>query len=192
MPPNLLMRFHDMRDFLKKWLPTEADLQKYPYLQLIMSRLRHAHVFRMDRRSVAKGVAFGLLVCYLPLPGQMLLAGLLACLCRANLSIAILITWISNPFTFVPINFFICQVGAWILGVKNTFPKISAGLQWTHESAKMFAHDLYLWFSTLGKVYAVGLPIVSIGSALLGYALVQLGWRVAIYWQRKHKFKPAI
>ena len=176
-----------MRDFLKKWLPTNADLQKHPYLQLLMSKLRHAHVWRIDRRSVAKGVAVGLLVCYLPLPFQMLLAALLACLCRGNLSIAVLMTWVSNPLTFVPINLFICQVGAWVLGTKNTFPKAYTALSWTHESAKMFAHDLYLWFSALGKVYAVGLPIVSIGSALLGYTIVQLSWRIIICWQRKHK-----
>ena len=178
-----------MREFLKKWLPTNADLQKHRYLQILMSKLRYAHVWRMDRRSVAKGIAMGLLVCFLPLPFQMLLAALLACLCRGNLSMAILMTWVSNPFTFIPINLFICQVGAWILGEGRQFPTKHPALDWTQETAKMFAHDLYLWFTSLGKVYAVGLPVVSIGSALLGYVLVLLSWRIAINWQRKHKIK---
>lgn len=178
-----------MKVLLKKWLPTDADLQKYPYLQLLMKKLRYAEIWRVDRRSIAKGIAAGLFVCYLPLPFQMLLAALLACLCRANLSIAILMTWVSNPLTFVPINLFICQVGAWVLGVRYTLPKTYVALDWTHESVKMFAHDLYYWFFSLGKVYVVGLPIVSVGSALLGYAFVQLSWRVVVYWRRRGKAK---
>jgi len=181
-----------MRGFLKKWLPKDAALQEHRHLQGLMAKLRNARVWSLDRRSIAKGVAAGLLICYLPLPFQMLLAALLACLCRANISIAILITWLSNPFTFVPINLFICQVGAWVLGEKKPFSITRPALEWTRESIKMFAHEFYLWFSSLGKVYLTGLPIVSIGSALLGYMFVQISWRVAIYWRRKHKVRHQI
>ena len=178
-----------MRNFFKKWLPTDATLKKHHRLQWLTSRLKNARVWSIDRRSIAKGVLVGLLICYLPIPFQMLLAVLLAWGCRANASIAILMTWISNPFTFVPINFFICQVGSWVLDKEHQFPGTPLALEWTHESIKMFAHDLYVWFSSLGKVYLVGLPIVSIGSALFGYMLVQFSWRMAIYWRRKHGTK---
>ena len=176
-----------MKAFLKKYLPTQENVHKYPYLQGLMSKLQQAPVWRMDRNSIAKGAAIGLLICYLPLPCQMLLSAILACFFRANVSLAILITWISNPLTFVPITFFICQVGAWVLGTNNTFPKTLSPVEWTHEGIQLLAHDLYLWFYALGKVYLVGLPIVAFGSALLGYLVVQLGWRMAIYWRRRHR-----
>lgn len=178
-----------MKKFFTKWLPTDKDLEKHRYLQIIMARLRHAPVWRVDRRSLAKGLAIGLFVCYLPLPCQMLLSAVLACFFRANVSLAILMTWISNPFTFVPITFFICQVGAWVLATKNTFPQTLPNLEWTHESVKTFAYDLYLWFYGLGKVYVVGLPIVALGSALLGYMALLIGWRWMVYWQRRRRVK---
>lgn len=166
-----------MKKFLKKWLPTQETVQKNPYLRGLFLHKRTACLWHLNRRSVAKGVACGLVVCFLPIPGQTLLATFLAILVCANLPVAILATWVSNPFTFVPLNFLIYQVGAWLLGV-------SPDLQ---SYPRSFSHETLSWFFSLGKVYSIGLSIVSIGSALLGYLLVQLGWRLSISWRRRHK-----
>lgn len=167
-----------MKKFLNKWLPKQETLEKNRYLRGLFLNKKTTCLWHINRRSVAKGLACGLLVCFLPIPGQTVLAVLLAVLFCANLPVAILATWVSNPFTFVPFNFLIYQVGAWVLGV-----------EWHAKSFHAFSHDTLNWFFSLGKVYAVGLSIVSLGSALLGYSLVQLGWRLAIYWRRKHKVK---
>lgn len=165
-----------MKNFLNKWLPKQETLEKNRYLRGLFLNKKTTCLWHINRRSVAKGIACGLLVCFLPIPGQTILAVLLALLVCANLPMAILATWISNPFTFVPFNILIYQVGAWVLGV-----------EWHSESFHGFSHDTLLWFLSMGKIYAVGLSIVSLGSALLGYSLVQFGWRLAIYWRRKHK-----
>ncbi|MES2203931.1 MAG: DUF2062 domain-containing protein [Pseudomonadota bacterium] len=165
-----------MKKFLNQWLPKKETLEKNRYLRALFLNKKTARLWHINRRAVAKGVACGLLVCFLPIPGQTVLAVLLAILLCANLPVAILATWASNPFTFVPFNILIYQVGAWVLGV-----------EWHSESFHGFSHDTLVWFFSMGKVYAVGLAIVSILSALLGYLLVQLGWRLAIYWRRKHK-----
>lgn len=168
-----------MKIFLNKWLPKKETLEKNRYLRWLFLNEKHAGLWHINRRSVAKGVAIGLLVCFLPIPGQTVLAVLLALLFCANVPVAILATWVSNPFTFVPFNILIYQVGAWVLGIEWHWKDVP------HS----FSHEMLGWFFSLSKVYAVGLSIVSIGSALLGYMIVQLGWRLAIYWRRKHKVK---
>lgn len=178
-----------MRRFLKNWLPDHATLQREPSLRWLSDWLGHAHLWHLNRRSVAKGVAIGLFINFLPIPLQMLWAALLAFLCRANLPIAILMTWINNPFTFIPINFLIYQVGAWILGEKNTVSSVPSLPEWHWESIGVFAHEFFTWFSSLGKAYLIGLPIVSISSALLGYFLVQIFWRIVIYRQHRQRTK---
>lgn len=166
-----------MKNFLKKCLPRQEALQKNRYLRALFLNEKTARLWHINRRSVARGVACGLLVCFLPIPGQTILAVLLALLFCGNVPVAILATWASNPFTFVPLNFLIYQVGAWVLGLDRHWKNIPHSV----------SHDMLGWFFSLGKVYAVGLPIVSIVSALLGYSFVQLGWRLAIYWRWKHK-----
>lgn len=168
-----------MKKLLNKWLPTQETLEKNCYLRPLFLNKKSTCLWHINRRSVAKGVACGLLVCFLPIPGQTVLAVLLALLFCANLPVAILATWASNPFTFVPFNALIYQVGAWVLGIEGHWKNIPLS----------FSYDTLRWFFSLGKVYTVGLLIVSIGSALLGYSLIQLGWRLAIYWRRRHKVK---
>ena len=55
------------------------------------------------RNSVATGLAIGLFVSQLPMPGQMLLAGIGSVFFRANIPIAIAACWVTNPVTQIPI-----------------------------------------------------------------------------------------
>lgn len=52
------------------------------------------------------GIAVGLFVSMLPIPGQMILAGLWSVRLRANVPLAIASCWVTNPFTQVPIMLF--------------------------------------------------------------------------------------
>lgn len=178
-----------MKKFLNQWLPKQEILQQNRYLRWLFLNKKTACLWHINRHSVAKGVALGLFVCFLPIPGQTVLAVLLALLFCANIPVAILATWVSNPFTFIPFNFLIYHVGAWVLGVSTFFPHTFPALAWHQEGFRVWLHEMLTQFVSLGKVYAVGLLIVSAGSALLGYLFVQLGWRFAIYWRRKHKMK---
>ncbi len=150
---------------------------------------QHQSLWHINRRSVAKGVAIGLWVSFLPIPFQMLWAALLAFWFRANLPIAIILTWITNPFTFVPINFFIYQIGSWILNENNNAAAIPSMPGWHWKSLGVSAHEFFIWFLSLGKTYLVGLPIIAFGSAVLGYLAVQVTWRIIVYRQRRERMK---
>ena len=86
-----------------------AALRKNPWLA------KHAASFQLTRLSVSRGLAVGVLAAFIPMPIQTLTAIFLAILTRGNVILALIATWLSNPITFVPFNYFIYCVGAAIL-----------------------------------------------------------------------------
>ena len=70
----------------------------------------------------AKGVAVGVFCGCFPFFGFQTLLGLfLARVAKGNLFLAVIGTWISNPFTYVPLYFFNYKVGSFLL---NNYPDI--------------------------------------------------------------------
>lgn len=89
--------------------------------------LRYCHYWlvRLRRlqgtpRAIARGIAIGVFAGSFPFFGfQTILGVLLATLLRGNRLAAAAGTWISNPFTYVPIYFFNFKVGQLLLGGNN-------------------------------------------------------------------------
>jgi len=77
---------------LKKYPPKRDSLRQEGFLHWLGKHLHHPELWQFHRHAVAKGVAFGLLTAFIPLPGQTLAADLLAYIARANLPIAIAMT----------------------------------------------------------------------------------------------------
>lgn len=171
---------------LRKWLKQHLPGEKTINNSFSKNFLRHPNVWCLNSFSVSMGAAVGLFVAFIPFPMQMLIAALLAILFRANLPVAVVMTWITNPFTFVPINYFIFWVGKKILGesaVNSTAPAFS----WHFENLSQFWSSLFIQFSQLGKAYFVGLPIVAIGVAVLGYIIVRIVWHLRVSTEKKRR-----
>lgn len=183
-----------MRRWLKKWLPDRDALHREKSLGWLSLWLHHRpYLWHLNRETVARGAASGLLVAFIPLPMQMLCAAALAFIFRANLPIAIVMTWVSNPITFVPINFLIYKVGALITQSNNTveMPQLYA-LKPHWDSLSVFWNETITWFSSLGHIYLIGLITVSLSFAGLGYCLARLSWEIYIRWKwrsRKRKIE---
>lgn len=122
----------------------------------------------------------------MPIPLQMLWAALLALVLRANLPTAIAITWINNPFTFIPINFFIYKVGSLFTGGHATPHHLP---EWSIKNLNEFWRDFFSWLSSLGKTYLIGLPIVSISASISGYFTVQWLWKFSVVMRYKQRAK---
>jgi uncharacterized protein len=156
-------------------LPSLKTLKNRKSLRKIKHRLEQQELFHFNRHAVAGGIAIGLFINFLPLPFQMFWAALLAILCSVNLPIAVALTWINNPFTAIAINYFMYKVGSMILSHPsqiNSYPTFS----WEQEAFNEFIKDLMIWIVSLGKPYIVGVLVVSLGAALLGYSLTYLLW----------------
>lgn len=146
------------------------------FLQPLMSE---PNLFHLNRHSVSVAVFVGLFTAFLPIPGQSIVAALLALLFRCNLPIAIALVWITNPFTMPPIFFITYEIGRWILDS----PPVNLNIEVTWE-----------WFNTQGRT--IVLPLL-LGSLICGLTLGGLGyitmhqlwrWHVVRSWEaRKQK-----
>ena len=61
-------------------------------------------------------MAIGVFCSFLPIPVQTVLAALIAVLVHANLPLSVVLVWISNPLTFIPMYGTAYFVGAGLLG----------------------------------------------------------------------------
>ena len=88
-------------------------VSSYLYKKLI----RPIFVIRSSPHSVALGVSLGLFIGLTPTVGlQMILVLVIGTIIHANRIIAILLTWISNPLTFLPMYYGYYWIGAMIFG----------------------------------------------------------------------------
>ncbi len=155
------------------------------WLRVFGGTLHHPGLWHLHRRSVAGGVALGLFCGLVPGPLQMISAALLAVLLRVNLPVALVTTLYTNPFTIVPLYALAYEYGAFILGHRgDTSP---ARLALPDINWSTWTSALPQWFASLGKPFVLGLPLLALTLALLGYIAVRALWRVAVIleWRRR-------
>lgn len=168
-----------MKKIFHKYLPDAASVRDNRWIALFGSLLRHPNLWHFNRDSVAGGVAIGLFSGLVPGPLQMLCAALLAVPLRRNLPVALLTTFYTNPFTIVPLYFLAYGYGSLLLGGGLALPPHEPFvMDWADWGGSF--HALMQWTRALGKPLLVGLVALGLTLAALGYAGVQLGWRIYI------------
>ena len=113
------------------------------------------------QRSI--GMAIGIFSGCFPLFGfQMFLGILLSSLFKANRLLAIVGTWISNPFTYIPLYWLNFQVGSFFLGSVSIFPDLTFS-----NRNELLAHGWIVTIRFLLGSSVVGLCFgLSLGSIL--------------------------
>lgn len=173
-----------MRHWIRGKLPNEDTLRAHPGLRWMGPLLRRPWLWQLTRRRVALGagigVFFGFLIPVLQIAG----AALFALVLRANLPVAAFSTLVSNPFTYAPIGVLAYQTGSWILGQEvqpdaTESLDASAGTGWT-ERAKAIGRPLFLGLAVFAVVGGVGT-----------WALVHLGWTIAVWLKRRRRRRRA-
>lgn len=156
------------RKFIRKYMPDHEKIRNHVHLNRLFGNLLHdPNLLHLNRRSVSSAFAVGLFIAFVPIPFQMVLAAAVAILVRCNLPIAVTLVWITNPFTMAPIFFFCYKVGTWFLEAPIRQIQFSPSWEW-------FSTELgILWQPLLLGCFVVGLI-----SAVLGYGLVRLLWRL--------------
>jgi uncharacterized protein (DUF2062 family) len=152
-----------MWNWLKKKLPTEHDIRQHKYLRVFGKIIHSPNYWHMHTECVARAFACGLFSGFMPIPFQMVLAAALAIVSRANLFIAVILVWFSNPLTIPPIFYFCYRVGRWVLHAPKHPFKIELSLQWLQTTF------LIIW-----KPLLVGSVVCGIIAALLGYFGVKI------------------
>lgn len=177
-----------MREWIRVRLPTEDTLKAHPGLRWLGPLLRRPWLWQLNRRRVALGagigVFFGFMIPVLQIAG----AALLALVLRANLPVAAVSTLVSNPLTYAPIGLAAYRTGSWILG-----DEVAAGA--AAALAEAAAPDSVDgpgpgWWErarSIGKPLFLGLFVFAVVGGLAAWALVHLGWTIAVRLRRRRR-----
>lgn len=177
---------------LKDLLPTSEKLLESRSLKLFAPQLADSRLWHFNRHSLNKAVYIGVFSAFFPLPGQMLLALIGALIFRANVPMALGLTWITNPLTTLPVFYASYYVGAKILDV----PMISLRI-----IGRMIS-DFSLWIISDGAnpfitykgtvsiaAFCLGLTISAIISSIVCGLAFKAIWRykTVTSWQKRQR-----
>lgn len=166
--------------WLKRKMPSREGMSRNRFLAPIAHRFSRSDLWSFNRRSVPRGVALGLFAAFIVPFGQIFLAAFLALPTRANVPVAALITFVTNPLT-VPFWLVVAnKVGGFVLKVDavtggTARAEIEAG-QWD-----------FGWLLQTAGVTAFGFIVLSVLTASIGYLVSGWGWRwfIARKWMRR-------
>ena len=170
-----------MASWFSRWarrnMPRREELAESRWIRPLGTRVMQSEFWRFTRRSVPRGVAVGLLVgIFLLIPGlQIVGAALLSVPLRANIPVAALMTFLSNPATTPFIMLASLELGSF-LGFRTDVASFNALV-----ASGAGVGDWFAWlFSDAAPALVSGLLIIASAAAAIGYFLSIWIWR---WWQ---------
>ena len=172
---RLLSRF---AGWARRTMPKREQMERNRW---VPRRVLASELWRFTRRSVPRGVALGMLVGIIVPFAQILFAALLSLPVRANVPVAGLTTFITNPFTTPLIWVVAYKVGSWLLRVDAM--TLMQPVTRTMEQTQF--DTMLTWLTGATLVTAFGLVVLAVVSAAVSYLATSLIWR----WWTGHKRK---
>ena len=164
-----------MRRHILKFLPDHEAIRGNRWLAPFENTLLHPRLWHLNRRSAAGAVAAGMFCGLIPGPLQMLGAAICAVIFRVNLPLAMLTTFVSNPFTIVPLYIVAYALGQ--LALPGPGKPFVMPPEYGTEGFIAWTHELTAWMLGLGAPLALGLVLLALGLALVSYFLIRAVWR---------------
>jgi len=163
--------------FWKKRLPKREEILNSRLLRPFAHHFGHGSLWHLNRRSVARGVAIGMFFAFLTPVAQTIFAAAASVPLRANVAVAALATFITNPITTPPILFFAHTIGMRTLHFFG----------WADEHQEVLSSLSSLWAEAplvLGAT-AIGLFALAVVAAVVSYVAVDVIWR----WQLARRWR---
>lgn len=157
------------RRFFKKFALKREQLREQWWLAPFDHLLHDPNLWGVRRRTVVPAFALGLFIAYLPIPGHMLIALLVAMALRVNIPVAALTTLVSNPLTMGPMYFAAYETGRRLLGQAARPFQFEMSFAWLAERFVNIWQPLLLGCLLLGAILA-----------LVGYVALDVIWRASI------------
>jgi uncharacterized protein (DUF2062 family) len=131
--------------------------------------LHDTRLWGIRRRNVVPAFALGLFIAFMPVPGHVLIAALVALALRINIPIAALTTFASNPLTIGPMFFLAYRVGLRLLSLRPQPFNFELSLVWFSDRFVLIWQPLLL-----------GCLLMGAASALIGYIALDMLWRASL------------
>jgi len=170
------------RKLLKRMMPDPATIKENKSLSALGDWIHDPNLWHLTRHSASTAFLVGLFAALMPTPGQTLIAAGLAVLFRANLPIAVALTWVTNPLTTPPIVIVAYNVGAWLL----SSPPLPTNFEFSFSS-------LFGEFGAVAKPFLLGSVVSGILAGSIGYVSIRLLWRwhVVRQWNARKRARSA-
>lgn len=165
-----------MLDRWKHKLPTREKIFAARAFKPFAPLFDKPEYWAFKRDKVALAVAIGLFCGMLPAPTQFAAALIIAYFARTNLPVALFSTLYTNPLTLIPLYVAAHKLGSWLL----TGSAPAGDLVIPAFGEPGFWLDAGRWVLQFGKPLGLGILIMGSVFALIGYALVQIGWRINV------------
>jgi uncharacterized protein len=160
--------FDTLRQRLRQSLPTPDQLARHRWLRPIAHRLTEHGLWHARTESVARGVAIGLFWAFVLPFAQILFAAAHCVWWRANIPVAMAITFVTNPFT----------IGGWLVLAYHV------GSIFVAPDATVPLPDGWLGkLQVLGWPTVVGMGLFALVGSTGGYILVRAGSRLWLHWR---------
>ncbi len=179
--------------FIRKYLPNPEKIANLKGLGFLRHRLQDPNLWHLNRRSASGAVFWGLWCAFLPMPFHSIPAVLAALFFRLNLPLCLLLVWVNNPLTLLPIMYFSFFVGSALLhqhGNSQPTPnfqdiqQIIANL-FHHHVSTVHAHELHL--TAYVEPILLGMLITGFTLGCVGYLAMNWLWqyRVKQAWRKR-------
>ncbi len=158
------------RRFFRKFAIKRDHLREQWYLSPFHHLLHDPNLWGIRRKTVVPAFSLGLFVAFLPIPGHMVAAALMALALGVNIPVAVLSTWASNPLTIGPMFYFAYEVGSDLLRRTARPFEIELSFAWLIDGFAYVWEPLLLGSVLLGAILS-----------LLGFVGLDLLWRASIW-----------
>lgn len=167
----------------KRNMPTREEMARNRFVRPFAHRVLASELWRFTRRSVPRGVALGMLIGIIVPFAQVLFAAFFSLSVRANVPVAALTTFITNPFTTPFIWAASYKVGERLLYFDGMFHAnpIDSLMRVTD------GWQLIEWVTAEGKVLALGLVVVAVIAASVSYVAAGFGWSAWVRAKRRRR-----
>ncbi len=164
-------------------MPTREQMARNRFIRPFAGRVLRSELWRFTRRSVPRGIALGLIVGIIVPFAQILFAALLSAPVRANVPLAALTTFITNPFTTPLIWVAAYWVGGLLLRIDAA--TVVAPVNTAIERTEL--QQFLEWLTGATMVTAFGLIVIAVVSAAISYLVSVWVWRwwTARKWARR-------
>lgn len=170
-------------DVIRKNTPTREQMAENRFLAPVAHRVLSPELWRFTRRSVPRGVALGLFAAFIFPLGQILISTFLALPARANVPLAALVTFVTNPFTLPFWAAIAYKLGDFVLHFGAAAPTVVSAK--AGSTAWAFFSDAY----EVAGATLVGYLVLSFVAPAIGYVLSVWVWRAVVSRKRARRLK---
>jgi uncharacterized protein (DUF2062 family) len=171
--------------WVRDHIPTRERLERNRFVAPFAHLIFRSELWRMNRRSVPRGVALGLFVGVMIPFAHFVVAMFVAVFVRANIPSAMAATFIGFPVIYVFLVALAYRIGEWLLHLDAM-----TGIQPISETMQHTQTDHLLQQITgAGLDTALGLFVIATVLACFGYVATTVGWRFWVAHKRQSRLQ---